>query len=248
MLTHKWLFSLGVLSVAALVGCSSSDKIDTNTAAGAYQLAQSYEKDERYEEAITYYREVKNKHPYSTYATDSELSIADIEFKREAFAEAEVSYRLFKELHPSHEKMDYVTYRLGLSIFMQLPSTIDRDLANASKAIIYFDEVITSFSQSKYAKEAKEKKLKARKMLAEKELYVADWYFKQSDWLSSMGRYEDLLGKHSQLGYDKRALFGATVAAYRAKEKGKAVSYLKKLKERFPDSAEYRKAQKELKR
>ena len=246
MLYPKWLFSLGLLSFSLLMGCSSTDTIDTSTAEGAYKLAQSYEKDERYEEAIIYFREVKNKHPYSRFATDSELAVADIQFKREAFAEAEISYRLFKELHPSHPKMDYVTYRLGMSIFNQKPGTIDRDLTLLNKAIIYLDEVITSFSQSTFAKEAKKRKLEAQKMLAEKEIYIADWYFGQKEWLSSLGRYEDLLGKHGRLGFDKRALYGAAVAAYRTNEQGKARSYLQKLKERFGDSSEYADAKKEL--
>ena len=59
-----------------------------------------------------------------------------------------------------------------MSFFNQLPSTIDRDLSVAERAILYFDEVITSYATSPFAKDAAEYKTKSLKMLAEKEYYV----------------------------------------------------------------------------
>ena len=171
------LFSLikYALLVTLLASCGSSDKIDTSTAEGAYKLAQKYEKDERYEESITYYSEVKNKYPYSSFAIESELKIADIEFKRENYAEAESAYKLFKEFHPSHEKSDYVTYRLGLSDFNEFPPTVDRDLALAQTAIEHFSTVINNYPQSAYLKDAIEYKKKSEQMLADKANYIANF-------------------------------------------------------------------------
>lgn len=234
------------LSVSVFLGCSGTGKIDTSTAEGAYKLAQTYEKDERFEEAATYYREVKNKHPYSRFATLSELALADIEFQREAYPEAEANYRLFKELHPSHEKTDYVTYRLALSIFNQIPSTIDRDLADARRALIYFDEVISSFPDSEFAKPAKEHRDKALKMLAEKEAYIAEFYFKREHWISALGRYKDLLKNPAELGYEKRALLGAALSAHRMKERDEAKVFLVQLEKKYPKSSEYKQARQEI--
>lgn len=231
-----------------LSACTSTDKVDTSTAEGAYELAQKYVKNERYEEAVTYFREVKNKHPYSRFATESELAIADIEFKRENFGEAEAAYRLFKELHPSHEKMDYVTFRLGLSIYKQIPATTDRDLTEANRCILYFDEILTSFPKSPYAKEAGEKKLSAKKMLADKAIYIADFYFKTKKWQSAMGRYEDVMNEHSGLGFDERALYGATVSAYRFRDLEKSKKYLAMLVKKFPNTSFAKDATSEVKK
>ncbi len=238
-------FTAFVLSFA--VSCSSTEKIDTDTAEGAYALAKKYEKDERYEEAITYFQDVKNKHPYSSLAIVSELAIADIEFKRESFAEAETDYRLFKELHPTNDKMDYVTFRLGLSIFKQLPSTIDRDLAEAARAILYFDEVITSYPNSTYVKDAKESRQKAQTMLAEKAYYIAEFYFKREKWESALGRFEDIMNSHAGLGFDKKALYGAAISALRMKDRDKAKQYVSQLEKRFPKSDEYARVKREIK-
>src|SRR5690606_33276577 len=94
----------------------------------------------------------------SNWATRAELAIADVHFKDEAYPEAQVAYQTFKELHPRHPKIDYVTFRIGLSFFNQLPTTIDRDLTLAHDAIASFDELINEFPNSEFAKEAREKK------------------------------------------------------------------------------------------
>jgi outer membrane protein assembly factor BamD len=142
--------------------------------------------------------------------------------------------------------MDYVTFRLGMSIFKQLPKTIDRDLDQASRAILYFEEVSSSFPQSPLAKEALAKANEAKKMLAEKEYYIADYYFIRGKWQSALGRYEDLLGQHANLGFDQRALYGASISALRLRELDKANRYLKDLGTKFPNSTEYAKAKKEF--
>ena len=245
--TFKSVFFLGLLCTAfALPGCSSTPDIDTSTPEGSFKLAEKYEKDERFEEAIAQYSQVKNKHPYSKLATESELRIAEIHFKREEFVEAQSSYQVFKEMHPSHPQIDYVTFRLGLSFFNQLPSTIDRDLSVADRAILYFDEVVQSYPKSQYVTESRDNKQKALKMLAEKEYYIAHFYFIRDRFESALGRFEGLLDKYPSLGFDAQALYGASVSAYKLKELNKAKNYYQKLESDFKDSPEAQKARQEL--
>jgi len=243
---NRRLFITALLWIAFGLGCSSTPDIDTSTPEGAYKLAEKYEKDERFEEAIVQYTQVKNKHPYSKLATEAELRIAEIHFKREEFVEAQSSYQVFKEMHPTHPQIDYVTYRLALSFFNQLPSTIDRDLSVADRAILYFDEVIQSYPKSQYVGEARDYKQKALKMLAEKEDYIAHFYFIRDHYESALARYEGVLDKYPNLGFDEKALYGAAVCAYKIKELGKAKNYYRKLTSDFKNSAEAEKARREL--
>ena len=229
-----------------VLGCSSTPTVDSKTPEGAYALGERYEKDERFEEAIAQFNQVKNKFPYAKLATEAELRVAEIHFKREEFIEAQAGYQTFKELHPSHPKSDYVTYRLGLSFFNQLPTSIDRDLAVAERAILYFDEVVTSFATSSYAKDAREYKTKALHMLAEKEYYVGRFYLIRKRWESALGRFEGLIEKYPTLGFDAPALLGATMSAYQMKEISKAKTYYQRLVTDFGDSQEAQKARREL--
>lgn len=227
-----------ILLGLSLNACSSLDKYDTSTAEGAYNLASKYAEDERYEEAIVQFTQVKNKFPYSKLATEAELRIADIQYERETYIEAQTAYEVFKELHPKHPRSDYVTFRLGMSLFNQLPSTIDRDLSLAERSILYFKEVERSYPSSEYVAPAKEHHQKAREMLAEKELYIGDFYSHRDMHESALTRYEDLLRSYPETKLVPKALAAASKSALAMADKRRAAFYYQQLKEKYPDSSE----------
>ncbi|HVK62183.1 MAG TPA: outer membrane protein assembly factor BamD [Bdellovibrionales bacterium] len=233
---------LGFASISLTSGCSSTPTYDTSTPEGAFKSAEELEKDERYEEAIARYGEVKNKHPYSKLATEAELRIADIQFTRESYVDAQGAYQLFKEFHPKHPRIDYVTFRLALSYYNQLPSTIDRDLSLAEKAILYFDETINSYPSSKFVKESKEKREAALKMLGEKEMYIAAFYTKRDMYESALKRFEYILKTYPNLGFDAPALYGAAKSAFETGEKERGNQHLKNLYSLYPSSDEAKRA------
>ena len=105
--------------------------------------------------------------------------MADLHFKRESYAEAQIAYQNFRDLHPKNPRIDYVVFKIAMSFYQQLPDSVDRDLSLAQDAIYHFNEVIKLYPQSEFTAQAKEKRDKAFVMLAEKEFYVADFYFKQ---------------------------------------------------------------------
>ena len=230
-----------------LAACSSSSKYDVNTPEGAFLTAEDLAKDERYEEAVQQFSEVKNKHPYSRFAVQAELRIADVHYDREAFVEAQNAYQTFKELHPKHAQIAYVTFRLGLSYYKQLPSTIDRDLSLAEKAILFFDEVTNSYPNSEFAQQAKEKKTECSVMLAKKELYIARFYVKKELFDSAQHRFETVMKKYAGLGLDQEALYGAAKSALLAGDKDQGQKYLRDLYQRFPNSDEAERAKNEFK-
>ena len=242
----SWKTYLLALLCLALGACASESIKSVDSAEGAFREGERLEKNERYDEALAQFNSVRNKHPYSSFAIESKLRIADIHFKRENFIEAENAYKLFKEFHPKHEKIDYVTYQLGMSYFKQLPSTIDRDLSLADNAILYFDEVINSYPDSPYAAKAKEHRRKSLQMLAEKEFYIADFYFIRKKYDSALGRFEALLKKYPNLGLDARALYGAAYSSYQVKDLNKARLYYSQIASKHPDSKEKRRLEKEI--
>ena len=214
------------------------DNLDPSTAEGSYKIGVQLAADGRYEEALIQLADVRNRFPYSQFTTDAELKIADIHFERESFVEAQNAYLLFKDFHPKHPRIDYATSQLALSYFHQLPDTIDRDLSQAQNAISAFDDVIRSYPGTEYAKKAKEKRAKIYDMLAQKELYIADFYFKQKQYLSALGRYEDVLRKFPDRGLDAKALYGAAISAKESRELDRAKSYAERLLKNFPKSQE----------
>ncbi len=219
-------------------GCSSTPTdYDPNSVEGMYKYAGELESDERYEEAVNKFNELKNKFPYSHFATDSELRIADIHFKKEAYIEAQTAYQLFKDFHPKHARSDYVTYRLAMSYFNQLPSTIDRDLSPAFKAIQYFREVMASYSTSQYVPDSKDKKQECESRLAQKELYIGNFYYIREKYSSALKRFENVLSLYPDRGLDDEARFKAGVSAFESGNPVLGKKHLQQLISQFPNSS-----------
>jgi len=220
-----------------LFSCSSNEK-NADTAEAAFKIAKDYEDDEKYTLAINRYTDVKNKFPYSSYATEAELAIADVHFKNEDYPEAQISYQNFKEMHPKHPKTDYVVFRTGMSYFLQLPETIDRDIKLANDAIYSFSELIKKFTQSEYLAQAHEHRRKALTMLNEKELSIADFYYKQKFYDSALLRYTDAYIKYSDSELQPRSLAGAIKSAAKLFDDKTKKTYTDLLMTKFPNSEE----------
>jgi outer membrane protein assembly factor BamD len=233
-----------VFFINALMGCASNEK-NLNTPEGLFAQAKEYESSERFEIAIAKYNDVKNKFPYSPLALEAELAIADAQYTRENYADAQIAYQNFRDLHPKHPKIDYVIYRTGLSYYMQLPETIDRDLSLGNDVIYHFDEVIKSFPRSEFVMDSKEKRQDVYNRLAEKELYIADFYMKQEKFGAALRRYELCISKYTGMGFDPRAHFGAIKAATALDKTEKKQSHLTTLISKYPNSDQAKQAERE---
>lgn len=232
-------------SFAILSGCASAER-DSSTPEGAFSAAQHFEENDRFEEAIRRYNEVRNKFPYSSWAVKAELAVADVYFKQESFAEAQVAYQNFRDLHPTHAQIDYVQFRIGISIFNQLPETIDRDLSIADECILAFSDLLKKYPTSSYVEEAKEKRTKVIRMKAEKEEYIADFYFKREMFDSALKRYENLYSSYGGLGFEKKALYRLALCSKSIDDTARLKKYSDELINKYGDSDEAKKIQKEL--
>lgn len=228
-------FSLMLGLVLLSWGCAHSE-IDPNSPDDQFGLAEEAFEDERYLIAIEKYRDIKSRFPYSKRATDAELRIADAFFAQESFIEAESAYEIFRELHPTNPKSDYVQYRIGLSYFMQIPENPARDLSAAHRAIAEFNSLIRKFPSSDYVSKAKEHIEASKKRLGEYENYVADFYFARQHFLSASYRYAALLQEYGNLGYDEEALYRLGECYFQVKMFSNAKSTLGQLLQRFPES------------
>lgn len=239
----KFLFPLiSIICFSFLfLGCVSEEK-NLSTAEGAFKYAKEFEDAERYEIALSKYADVKNKFPYSHLATEAELAIAEVHYKRESFAEAQISFQNFRDLHPKHAKIDFVVYRIAMSFYSQLPETFDRDLALGSDAIYHFDELIKNYPKSEYVAECKEKRDETFQKLTEKELYIADFYLKQKKFTAALRRFENALLKYPGIGFDPRAHLGAARSAKALENSTKQKYHSNILFTKYPNSDEASKA------
>ena len=141
--------SLAVFST----GCSSAG-ITENDPAALYKDAEEDIKSDRYQLALDKLKNIKNKFPYSKYAIDAQLRIADVYFMQELYPEAASNYETFRDLHPKHERVSYAMFRIAKSYYNDMPSNVARDLTSAQKAVDAYNEFLRRFPDAPEARKA----------------------------------------------------------------------------------------------
>ncbi|MGK5090159.1 outer membrane protein assembly factor BamD [Bdellovibrionota bacterium FG-2] len=188
-----FIFPLVALSLALnLLGCAGKP-VDENDPAALFKEAEEEIKGDHYQIAIEKLRVVKNKFPYSKFSIDAELRIADIYFLQESWGESAVSYESFRDLHPKHEKTAYAMFRVGKSYLNDVPGNVARDLTSAQKAVDAYGEFIKRFPNDGQLKEAQTDVSTLRKTLAEKELYIGNFYLKRDFLDSARPRFKKII-------------------------------------------------------
>lgn len=185
---------LSLFVALAVVACSGKP-FDENNPQDVYKDAEEDIEDKRYTMALDKLKTLKNKFPYSHLATQAKLRIADVYFEEGSFIEAAGAYESFRDMHPKHERADYVLFRIGESYFNQLPDSVDRDVGPGGKCIDAYRELIGLYPKSQYVPEAKNHMKEATERLASKEKYIADFYYKRDMYDSAASRYEKITAR-----------------------------------------------------
>ena len=169
--------------------------------------------DEDYKDALEAFTTLKERYPYSRYAILAELKVADAHFYRGEYPEAVSAYEDFIQLHPKNEAIPYVLYQIGACYYEQLLSE-DRDQTPTHLAIIAFQRLLKEHPDSAYSSKASERIQDCRKLLAEHELYVANFYYKSKHYRAALSRFEGLLAGYSDvLSSDKQSQVNKLILA-----------------------------------
>lgn len=225
-----------VLAAMFIWACAGKEAAKDDPEA-QFQLAEEAFNDEHYLLALDRYREIKNRFPYHSRATDSDLRIADTYFAQESYIEAASAYEIFKELHPANPKSDYVQYQIAMSFYNQVPSSSARDLGAAYRAIDAFEVLRQRYPRSEYSIKAGNLILECRHKLAEHEEYVADFYFRRNHYLSASYRYTALLSEFSKMGYDEEALYRLGISYKNIRMSENAKDAFNRLLQEYPKTS-----------
>lgn len=181
-----------VFCAGALSGCGVIDAVflkpPQDTALELLQAGNTAMEEEDYDQAISYYTKLKDQYPFSPYTSQAELHLADAYFQDRRYAAAENAYKEFESLHPGHEDIAYVLFRIGLSNFKQFKS-IDLPQDNVTEAMQYFHRVAEAYPQEPIAENARDYARKCYRFQAEHEIFVADFYWRTERYISAWKRY-----------------------------------------------------------
>ena len=178
--------------IVGLTGCSWFRRpAASNPDELALKGMEAFE-DEDYRSALKAFSTLKERYPYSRYAILAELKIGDAHFYRKEYPEAIAAYEEFANLHPKNEASPYVLYQIGACYYEQL-MTKDRDQTPTREAINSFERLIKSHPNSAYTNKAQARVQICRELLAQNELYVANFYYKSKHYRAALDRFEIVL-------------------------------------------------------
>ncbi len=178
-----------LLSVPLFTGCAPLKKIwPFSNKGNAQKVIQPEKTEEKLKsEALTYFRrgrfllaeelfqKIKDRYPFSPYATIAELRQADCKFFQGAYEEAIPLYEEFEKLHPTNPDVPYALFQLG-TCYYRLMASPDRDQTFTHKAIETYMRLIRRYPDSPYSFEASRRIRFALNRLAQHEMVVAKWY------------------------------------------------------------------------
>lgn len=216
------------LTLLILFSCASDPPKGDTEAEVLFKEALQLKDEEHYIQATARLNDLKNRFPYSYYATPAELLLADILFLQENYVDAAASYLIFKDFHPKHKEIPYVVYKIAESFFKQVPDTFDRDLASAHEAIKYYNIVLSDYKDSEYSKKAHDKIKECKNMILSKEKYIADFYFKTEVYEAALWRYQYILENFSNKKLKTHSMERSILASSYLKKYDECNMYIEK--------------------
>ena len=184
-----------------------------DTAQELFETANDYMAEKNYVAAAERYTKLRETYPFSPYAIDAELSLADCYFLDEEYAPAVEAYKDFESLHPRHKAVPYVLYQIGVARLKGFMS-IDRPTNDLQEAHQYLDRLIKTFPNSEYDTAAKEMQMQIRKLMAEHELYIADVFWHMEKYGPAWRRYTYVVDNFSDVPEVAKHAANKSTAAY----------------------------------
>ncbi|HWT78498.1 MAG TPA: outer membrane protein assembly factor BamD, partial [Candidatus Methylomirabilis sp.] len=181
-----------------------------------------------YEDARKDLQRLMNQFPDSDLVTLARLASAKALYMERKYDEARAEYQRFLDLHPQHDRADEAHYYLAMAYFRQ-SDTPDRDQSFTRKALDEFELLINQMPDSQYTPDARERRVECRRKLAEKELYVASFYFDHGQYGAAAGRCSRLLAEYPGAGVDDVALYYLGESLWRLEQKDQARASLLRL-------------------
>ena len=156
MALKLFILLLALSSAAGITGCSSRSGFGESafgqkkhkTPEEAFAYAKKLHRKKYYEQTIEELDRLRNTFPFSTYAIDAELLIADTLLTKGAYIEAAGAFESFAKLHPNHKKTDYALFQVGNAYFKDAPKSIDRDQSSTDQALRAFQVLLQRYPNS----------------------------------------------------------------------------------------------------
>jgi outer membrane protein assembly factor BamD len=198
-----------------------------------YQLGEKNMETRRYADARDSFKRIVERHPTSSYAPRARFLMGETYYRESEFDKAIAEFRTFLSFYPRHQVADLVQYRLAMAYYDQI-KPIEQDQGIATKALDEFKKLVKEYPESRYASDALAKIDISRGRQAQKEVWVANYYYTQGNPSGARQRLELVLKEYPRTLVVPEALWLlAEVNAHEGKDAA-ARELLRRLADEYP--------------
>ena len=239
----KVLRRLSLLTAAALVaaGCATGDDgiaYVERPAEEIYSTALDSLEAGDFVDAAAQFDEVERQHPYSQWATRSQLMAAFAHYQELNYDEAVIALDRFIRLHPGNEQIDYAYYLKALCYYERI-SDVARDQRMTELAMQALEDVMRRFPDTEYARDASLKLDLTRDQLAGKEMSIGRYYLDRAHYNAAINRFRRVVDNFQTTSHVPEALHRLTEAYLGLGLTGEAQMTAAVLGHNFPGSDWY---------
>ena len=170
-----------------------------------YNKAMDALVDERFSDAAKTFEQVESQHPYSVWATKSQLMGVYSLYEAGNYDQAVIAADRFIQLHPGHRDVGYAYYLKAICYYMQIVD-VGRDQRTTELALRALDDIVRRFPDSKYARDAKLKLDFTRDHLAGKEMEIGRYYLNRAEYLAAINRFKRVIDNYQTTTHVPEAL------------------------------------------
>jgi len=204
-LSPSRLLAAGFLFALAACGGNKDQAYIEKPVDDLYNKAMDALLEENYTAAAKTFDEVDAQHPYSVWATKSQLMQIYAYFQNGSYNDAILAADRYIQLHPGNRDVTYAYYLKAVSYYMQIVD-VGRDQKLTELALKALDDVVRRFPDTKYARDAKLKLDFTRDHLAGKEMEIGRYYLKRREYLAAMNRFKRVIDNYQTTTHVPEAL------------------------------------------
>jgi outer membrane protein assembly factor BamD len=210
-----------------------------------YQIGENEMAKRRFAEARTAFTKIAERHPNSSYAARARFLIGETYYRESEFEKAVKEFETFMAFYPRHQIADLVQYRMAMAYYDQI-KPIEQDQGLAQKALDQFKKLVKEYPDSRYATDGLAKIDICRGRLAQKEVWVANYYFTNGNAAAARQRVEAVLKEYPRSLVVPEALFLLAEASFREGKNTEATDTLRRLAGEYPHTEWGRRAAQRL--
>lgn len=189
----------------------------------------------KYDKAIEKFSAVRDNYPFDPIADVAVVKLGDAYYGKKEYLLAGGVYGDFINTHPDDENVPYALWQLA-DCFDKESLSIDRDQSYILKAIERLTFLKNRYPTSPYAAKAEERLRDFHQKLADRELYVGDFYYRTGRFNAATLRLEYFLSKYPGAKGTDKVLY-LLAASYRELQNNeKSQYYAARLVGDFPKS------------